>query len=351
MKRFFALLLVIVTVLSVAALSACKKEKVIPTVPPVSDTSDAASSAETTAEATQAAAADFVPLSPTAFTVSAGDYELKFEPIPLGGIGGTGSHSFCGDYSEGKYYIADKDAKKVYVYTIDGTTATLDKEYDTEVGFEKITANHNGDILLSQGIFEAYELLRDGSFDKLPFKHDLECSKKEDFAVITWVNADPTVIHDGEEGEWVFKNINNDNDRVGNLAMVFDCEIVGDRVLIGGNYKEGDTEGYRIGVYDYDGKELAMSDWEDPVGYTALYETDRGIISANVSRLYLHDSDCKPLATVKDLKAESGFDSKTVSTFWVKDFSDDGNGALYMLVYAIKTDDTKEALLYKVTGF
>ena len=138
---------------------------------------------------------------------------------------------------------------------------------------------------------------------------------------------------------------------VGILSAVRAMTKYGDRVLIGGNYKEGDTEGYRIGVYDYDGKELAMSDWEDPVGYTALYETDRGIISANVSRLYLHDSDCKPLATVKDLKAESGFDSKTVSTFWVKDFSDDGNGALYMLVYAIKTDDTKEALLYKVTGF
>ena len=204
MKRYVAFLLAVCMILSVAALAGCGK-KVVPVEngnpAPVSGAESAVDSAPVSdnAEATEAAAVSTVTLNPTAFTAKAGDYELSFEPIALGGnTGGAGSHDFCGDYSEGKYYLSDKNAKKVFVYTINGTTADLEKEYDTETGFEKITANHNGDILLSQGIFEAYELLRDGNFDKLPFKHDLECSKKEDFAVLTWVNADPTVIHNGE---------------------------------------------------------------------------------------------------------------------------------------------------------
>ena len=285
--------------------------------------------------------------------MNVGGYDLSFEPIDLGGVGGEGSHDFCGDYYDGKYYLADKNAKKVYVFSIDGTEATLDAEYDTEVGFEKVTVNHDGRVILSQGIYEALELLSDGTFSELLFRHDLECSTLEDFAAITWVNADPTVIHDGVESPWVFENINDDNARVGNLSMVFDCEIVGDRVLIGGNFKEADEEDsyYRIAVYDYDGNEQAISAEEDSIGYSAVYGTDNGVISANVNKLYLHDSDLKPLAVVKDLKAESGFDSSTLSTFWVKDFSDDGEGALYMLVYASKPDETKEALLYKVTGF
>ena len=357
MKRYVAFLLAVCMILSVAALAGCGKT-VVPVEngnpAPVSGAESAVDSAPVSdnAEATEAAAVSTVTLNPTAFTAKAGDYELSFEPIALGGnTGGAGSHDFCGDYSEGKYYLSDKNAKKVFVYTINGTTADLEKEYDTETGFEKITANHNGDILLSQGIFEAYELLRDGNFDKLPFKHDLECSKKEDFAVLTWVNADPTVIHNGEEGPWVFENINDDEKRVGKLSMVFDCEIVGDDVLIGGTYMDNGEENYRIGIFDYDGNEKVMSAAADPVGYTALYETDKGVISANVSKLYLHSGDLEPVGQIKDLKTEAGFDSADVSTFWVKDFCDDGDGNLLMLVYVKKTDDTTEPLLYKVTGF
>ena len=174
MKRYVAFLLAVCMILSVAALAGCGK-KVVPVEngnpAPVSGAESAVDSAPVSdnAEATEAAAVSTVTLNPTAFTAKAGDYELSFEPIALGGnTGGAGSHDFCGDYSEGKYYLSDKNAKKVFVYTINGTTADLEKEYDTETGFEKITANHNGDILLSQGIFEAYELLRDGNFDKLP---------------------------------------------------------------------------------------------------------------------------------------------------------------------------------------
>lgn len=348
MKRLLTLLLALVMVLSIAVLAGCNAQKVIPTVGGGDDT---ATVADDGGEATEAAPVDSAPLSPTAFTATIGDYELSFEPILLGGVGGPDSYDYCGDYYDGKYYLSDEKAKKVYVYSIDGTTATLENEYDTEVGFEKITVNHNGDILLSQGIFEAYELLDDGTFDKLPFKHDLECSKLEDFAVLTWVNADPTVIHDGVEGEWVFKNINNDDEREGKLSMVFDCEIVGEDVLIGGTYVEDGEDHYRIGVFDYDGNERAMTAPGDSVGYIALYETDNGIISANVNKIYLHDKDCNPIAELKDLKSEAGFDSNTVSTFWVKDFSGGDNGELYMLAYASKADDTKEALLYKVTGF
>ena len=94
-----------------------------------------------------------------------------------------------------------------------------------------------------------------------------------------------------------------------------------------------------------------MSAASDPVGYSALYETDKGVISANVSKLYLHSGDLEPVGQIKDLKTEAGFDSADVSTFWVKDFCDDGDGNLLMLVYVKKTDDTTEPLLYKVTGF
>ena len=163
MKRYVALLLAVCMILSVAALAGCGK-KVVPVEngnpAPVSGAESAVDSASASdnAEATEAAAVSTVTLNPTAFTAKAGDYELSFEPIALGGnTGGAGSHDFCGDYSEGKYYLSDKNAKKVFVYTINGTTADLEKEYDTETGFEKITANHNGDILLSQGFFRLFQ--------------------------------------------------------------------------------------------------------------------------------------------------------------------------------------------------
>lgn len=343
MKRLLALVLILCLTLSVAVLAGCGNKPA-----PV----DVSGSEPAGDDATQAAASvGALPL--TSFTASAGGYDLSFEPIDLGGLAGSEStHEFTGDYYDGKYYLSDEGSKKVYVYSIDGTEATLDNAYDFDKGFEKITVNHNGDVLLSQGIFEAYELLDDGTFTELPFKHDLECSKLEDFAVITWVNADPTVIHDGVEGEWVFKNINDDENREGKLSMVFDCEIAGERVLIGGTYMEDGEDNYRIGVFDYDGNELAMTAADDPVGYSALNETDNGIISANVGKIYLHDKDCRPLGTIDDLKSLAGFDgSDQVVTFWVQDFAVGDDGEVYMLVYASKADDTTEALLYKVTGF
>ena len=349
MKRTLAFLLTLCLILSVAALAGCGNKP----APVDASGSAPAGSGETSADggdATAAAPVGALPLK--SFTASAGGYDLTFEPIDLGGLtGGEGTYEFTGDYADGKYYLSDKEAKKVYVYSIDGTTATLDNAYDFDKGFEKITVNHNGDILLSQGIFEAYELLDDGTFTELPFKHDLECSKLEDFAVITWVNADPTVIHDGVEGEWVFKNINDDENRVGKLSMVFDCEIAGEDVLIGGTYKDEEGDNYRIGIFDYDGNERAMTAADDSVGYSALNETANGIISANVNYLYLHDKDCKPLGKISDLKSLAGFDGGSVSTFWVQDFALGENGDVYMLVYVSKADETTEALLYKVTGF
>ena len=343
MKRILALVLTVCMIFTLAALTGCGKK---PT--PVNSTEPApVDGSDKPAVSTIGA----LPLQ--SFTASAGGYDLTFEPIDLGFVqGGEGTYEFTGDYYDGKYYLSDKEAKKVYVYSIDGTTATQNAVYDYDKGFEKITVNHNGDVLLSQGIFEAYELLDDGTFTELPFKHDLECSKLKDFAVITWVNADPTIIVDGEEKEWVFKNINDDENRVGNLSMVFDCEIAGERVLIGGTYVENGEDDYRIGVFDYDGNELAMSAVDDNVGYSALNETENGIISSNVNNIYLHDKDCKPLGKIDDLKKLAGFDgSDQVTTFWVNDFAVGDNGEVYMLVYASKADDTKEALLYKVTGF
>lgn len=343
MKRTLALLLALCMILSAAVLTGCGKKPA-----PVNSTEPApVDGGDKPATSTVGA----LPL--TTFTASAGGYELTFEPIDLGFVqGGESTYEFTGDYYDGKYYLSDEGSKKVYVYSIDGTTATQEAAYDYDKGFEKITVNHNGDVLLSQGIFEAYELLDDGTFSELPFKHDLECSKLQDFAVITWVNADPTVIIDGEEKDWVFKNINDDENRVGKLSMVFDCEIAGERVLIGGTYMENGEDNYRIGVFDYEGNELAMSAEDDNVGYSALNETANGIISANVSKIYLHDSDCKPLGEIKDLKSLAGFDGNDqVSTFWVNDFAVGDDGEVYMLVYASKADETKEALLYKVTGF
>lgn len=349
MKRTIALVLTLCLILSVAALAGCGKQ---PTIVNANSNTDSNVVSDTDATQADAPVASVGALPLTSFTASAGGYDLTFEPIDLGGLaGGESTYDFTGDYYDGKYYLSDKGSKKTYVYAIDGTSATQEAAYDDGVGFEKITVNHNGDILLSQGIFEAYELLDDGTFTELPFRHDLECSKLEDFAVITWVNADPTVIHDGVEGEWVFKNINDDENREGKLSMVFDCEIAGERVLIGGTYMENGEDDYRIGVFDYDGNELAMTDPDDSIGSSALNETKNGIISANVGTIYLHDSDCRPLGRIDDLKTKAGFDSNTVSTFWVKDFAVGDDGEIYMLVYVSKADDTKEALLYRVTGF
>ena len=352
MKRFLSLLLIVCLILSLAALAGCGRKIPVPAAPAGSGSAPAASSSDSSSGGEQPASGNPVGALPlSSFTATVGSYELTFEPIDLGGVEGSEStHEFTGDYYKGKYYLSDEGSKKVYVYSIDGTAATLDSSYDYDKGFEKITVNHDGCVLLSQGIFEAYELLPNGTFEELPFKHDLECSKLEDFAVITWVNADPTVIHDGVEGEWVFKNINNDEERVGPLSMVFDCEIAGKDVLIGGTYVENGESNYRIGIFDYDGNQLKMTDVGDPVGYSALNETDNGIISANVNRLYLHDSDCKPIGKIDSVSELTDFNDK-VSTFWINDFAVGDDGEIYMLVYTTKTDDTHEALLYKVTGF
>ena len=353
MKRLWALFLVLM-ILSATVLAGCDLIK-LPKLLPTEAASDGDSSTGETVdggeEATQAP--DPVgPLSLSAFTATVGDYELSFEPVDLGVVeGGDGKGDFACDYYEGKFYLCDKNSMKVYVYSLDGAEATLDNTYEFDKGFEKITVNHDGCVLLSQGIFAAYELLGDGTFEELPFKHDLECSKLQDFAAITWVNADPTIIIDGVEQEWVFKNINDNEKREGNLAMVFDCEIAGEDVLIGGTFVENGEEDYRIGIFDYDGNQLYMTAVDDSVGYSALNETSNGIISANVNTLYLHDRECNPLGKSDNLKTLAGFDGEDVRTFWVKEFVLGDNDDVYMLVYASKADYSSEALLYRVTGF
>lgn len=343
MKRMLALLLALVMVLSVAVLAGCQKNE-----PAQAETT---ADAETIAEETAAAPAQSAPLTLTSFTASAGGYDLTFEPVDLGFVqGGESTYEFCGDYANGKYYLSDEQSKIVYVYALDGTTATLENKFELEDGYEKISVSPDGDVYLSPGIFESVILNDDGTVTKTSYKHDVEWAKDEDFAVTTWVNADPTVIKGGEESPWVFENLNDPETRVGKLSMVFDCEIAGDRVIIAGTYAEGDEEDYRMGVFDFDGNELAMSAVDDYVGYPAVGGTENGIISANVNSIYLHDADCKPLGEIKNLRTLAGFDD-TVSTFWVKEFSPADDGSVYMLVYASKKDDTTEALLYKVSGF
>lgn len=344
MKRLLAIVLVSVMLLSVAALTGCKKTE--PT--PVETTADAQTQA---AQETDAAPKESAPLALSSFTAKAGDYDLTFEPVDLGFVqGGESTYEFCGEFANGKYYLSDEQSKVVYVYALDGATATLENKFELEDGYEKISVSPDGDVYLSPGIFESVILKDDGTVTKTAFKHDVEWAKDQDFAVTTWVNADPTVIKGGEESPWVFQNLNDPSKRVGNLSMVFDCEIADDRVIIAGTYADGDDDNYRMGIFDFEGNELAMTAVDDPVGYPAVGGTKNGIISANVNKLYLHDYDGKPLGSIDGLRSLAGLDD-TVSTFWVKEFSPADDGSVYMLVYTSKKDDTTEALLYKVSGF
>ncbi|MBQ3417040.1 MAG: hypothetical protein IJH32_04320 [Ruminococcus sp.] len=345
MKRILALLLALVMVIGVVALAGCSKNEPAP--------AETTADTETQAEETAAAPAESAPLALTPFTASVGDLTLSFEPIDLGFLKGSeNTYEFAGEYHDGKYYISDESGKLLYVYTIDGTAATLENKYEFDDGFEKISVAADGKVYLSPGIFEASILNDDGTLTETTFRHDVEWSDTEGLGITTWVNADPTIIKDDEESEWVFKNLNDPETREGSLTMVFDCEIVGENILIVGTYAEGDEEDYRIGVFNFDGEELAMTDADDTVGNSALTQASGDvIITASVSNLFFHDSECKPIGEIKDLKTLAGFDSDTVTTFWVKELTPGEDGSVYMLAYVSKPDETCEALLYKVTGF
>lgn len=344
MKKILALVLALVLTLSAAALAGCSKQE---------SADETTADVETAAgDETAAAPAESAPLPLQSFTAAVGDKELTFEPIDLGFLQGSeNTYEFAGEYHDGKYYISDESGKLVYVYAIDGTTATLENKFETEDGYEKISVNADGEVYLSPGVFEAGVLNADGTVTETTFRHDVEWSSEPGFGITTWVNSDPTIIKDGEESEWVFKNLNDPETREGKLAMVFDCEIVGDRILIVGTFAEGDEEEFRVGVYDFDGNEIAMTASDDTVGNSAIIQANDTIITASVSDLNFHDSDCSPLGEIRDLKSLAGFTSDNVTTFWVKDLSVGDDGEVYMLAYVSKPDDTCEALLYKVTGF
>ena len=342
MKKILAIVLILTVIAAIGALTGCSKE-----------TDQAEKEEETEAEnESQESVPEVGPLALSVFSVPVGSFDLTFEPIDLGYLkGAEDAYEFSGDFFGGRYYITDEKGKTVYVYALDGTAATLENTYQLEDGYEKVSVNKDGEVYLSPGIFETVILNEDGTVTKTGFKHDVEWSKKEDFGVTTWVNADPTVIKDGVESPWVFSNVSDAQNRVGKLSMVFDCAVADGHVIIGGTFVENGEEDYRIGIFDYDGNELSMTAADDSVGYTALNEIANVIISANVNDLYLHDTSCNPLGEIKDLKGIAGFDSKTVSTFRVQEFSVSDDGSVYMLVYASKPDQTNEALLYKVTGF
>ena len=343
MKKILALILALTMMIGVVALAGCSKSE-----PAAETTADTETQAEETA-----AAAESAPLALTPFTASVGDLTLSFEPIDLGFLKGSeNTYEFAGEYHNGKYYISDESGKLLYVYSIDGTTATQEKKLELDDGFEKISVDADGEVYLSPGIFEASILNDDDTLTETSYRHDVEWSDTEGLGITTWVNADPTIIKDGEESEWVFKNLNDPETRVGNLTMVFDCEIVGENILIVGTYAEGDSEDYRIGVFNFDGEQLAITDADDTVGNSALTQaSDNVIVTASVSNLYFHDSECKPIGEIKDLKTLAGFDGDTVTTFWVKELTPGEDGSVYMLAYVSKPDETCEALLYKVTGF
>ena len=350
-KRTSVLALLLVLLLCVGLLAGCGGETPGTTTTRASEPSQTettpAPATEATTEPTTAAVG---PLEATPTEKTVGDYTLKAAWIPFDRMVETGyPKDIDADYADGILYLLNNRAKTLTAYKIDGGKAVQQTKTDLNASFEKVSINHEGKPVLSKGVGTAVILEPDGTFTDTGIRYDLAGSKKKDFTITTWTNADTVKIEKGQAEPWILTNLKDDATRTGDFTMIFNHHIVGDHIFIAGNALN--AEGKRpntVIAYDLSGKEVFRTREVTPGnGDDCQTETKNGVVAVCTNNLSLWNMDGTMIGNISDCDAFFGVDASV----WNREVLKRDDGSILLVTVASKADNTSEVLLFSVEGF
>lgn len=353
MKKVLALFLALTMIFGVLALAGCSKgggEDIEDGNNPDAIEKDPEEETEEETEAKDLLG----PVTASPGTAEIGSYTLSAEWIPFDEMIAIDSPTnIDADYADGTLYLLDKQNDVLREYTLSDGTAVMTNSTELDGSYEKININFEGKPLLSKGVFDAFILEPDGTYTDTGVRGYVTVSKTKDVGFSTWVTNDVKKIENGEESTWILTNLNDDAARTGDFSMIFNSNIVDDYFYVAGNIVEenGDTHNAFI-VYDFDGNIIMRTQETSPGnGDDAQIHTDNGYMAVSVDYLSLWDKDGYAIGYTSDSEGFLGLSKDEVTYVWSKELMRLEDGSILLLTVASKTDDTKEALLFKITGF
>lgn len=298
---------------------------------------------------------DGVPFAPVVSQQTVGSYTIVPEVIAFEEslyVMDIMEHQFA--VIGNKMYHLFEDTLTEYDYSGTDLKKVTSTQYDKE--YEYLSYDNSGMLYLSQGIFEG-DAVKDHAIVGSTITHDLVMHPSGEWGITSWVSSDVMKVTNNNgsfsEEPWVLTNLNIDETRQGDFAMIDDIAISDSHIIVAG-LVAGSSSTKKIGVYDYDGNKqllLGGETYEDPDclgAVTGIVETANGYVAAdgNMRKLYFWEKDGTFIGTV-DSDDIFGTDYP-----WFEDMQllDDGS-ILLMLTQERFDESADELLVFRLTGF
>lgn len=296
------------------------------------------------------------PFQPVLTQQMVGSYTIVPEYIPFEERYGTFKimdHRF---YQQGSqiFHLLENQLD-TYDYSSDGMKFLSSLELEDD--YEYISADANGMLYLSQGIFEVIGVKDGQKALQTTIKGDLVMHPSGEWGISFWVNSDTQKITN-QNGNltsepWILTGLNDDTSRQGPFSMLDDVEISNQHILVAGKMatEEGDT---KIIVYDYDGNQLLelggteLSDPDNLGSITGMAETENGFVAidGNMREIQFWNKEGIHIGTIQ-AKDIFGTDYP-----WLEDMQLLEDGSILIMVTQKRTDESAdELMLFRLSGF
>ncbi|MEJ8734362.1 hypothetical protein [Mediterraneibacter sp. ICN-202921] len=293
---------------------------------------------------------------PTLTQQMVGAYTIVPEYIPFEEAQGTMQimeHKF---YKQGDqiFHLAENKLD-TYEYSEEGMKFVSSMELDDE--YEYISADPNGMLYLSQGIFEVIGVKDGQKALQTTITGDLTMHPSGEWGISFWVNSDTQKITNKEgnltAAPWILTGLNDDTAREGPFSMLDDVEISNQHILVAGKIA-AEEDNTKIIVYDYEGNqlmELGGADISDPDklgSITGMAETENGFVAidGNMRSIQFWDKEGVHVGVVR---TEDIFGTDYP---WLEDMQLLDDGAVLIMATQEREDGSaNELMLFKLTGF
>lgn len=242
-----------------------------------------------------------------------------------------------------------------YEYSTNGMKYISSLEFEDD--YEYITADMNGMLYLSQGIFEVVGVKDGQKALQTTIEGDLVMHPSGEWGISFWVNSDTQKIT-SQNGNlvsepWILTGLNDDASRQGPFSMLDDVEISNQHILVAGKMatEESDT---KIIVYDYEGNQLLelggteISDPDKLGSITGMAETENGFVAidGNMREIQFWSKEGIHIGSIQ-AKDIFGTDYP-----WLEDMQLLEDGSLLIMATQERVDESAdELMLFRLSGF
>lgn len=255
-----------------------------------------------------------------------------------------------------KIYHLLEDTLTTYIYS-DGVLK-YDSQLNVGEDCEQISADENGMLYLSQGIFEVIGVKDGAVVMQSNVRGDLTMHPSGKWGITSWVNNDTQYVTNKDGNltaePWILTNLNDDSQRQGRFKIIDNVAITDSHIMVAGTEASEDNN-KKIAIYDYDGNELLffggedIFEDEDCMGYvTGMLETENGFVAAdgNMRRFFFWAKDGTFIGKI-DTSDIFGTDYP-----WIEDMQLAEDGSIWVALTQEREDESADELLFfRLTGF